>query len=148
MRESRKESNGTFCIIRTWSQEFRIHQIKVNTPTPFLVLLDIKGRQSRLRQNIDLKINKAKSLIPIYCSGEREREQAMKTNEMWSNSQTFYIYIFYWFWKFIWHILQMQNKSEAMLQKSIISYYRRIKNASDFKLVSIICYCIGIKNAK
>lgn len=94
VRDGRRgDSDCTFCIIRTWSQEFRIHQIKVNTPTPFLVFLDTEGRQSSLRQNIDVKINTAKSLIPMYCSGGRERKQAMKTNEMQSSSQTFYIYI-------------------------------------------------------
>lgn len=50
------------------------------------MLLDIEGRQGSLRQNIDLKINKAKNkqtkkkkhLIPIYCYGERERKRLCK----------------------------------------------------------------------
>lgn len=39
------ENYSTFCIIRTWSQKFRIHQIKVNTPTPLFMLLDIEEKK-------------------------------------------------------------------------------------------------------
>ena len=29
----------TFCIIRSWSQKFRINMVKIHTPAPFLVFL-------------------------------------------------------------------------------------------------------------
>lgn len=72
----KNDSNSTFCIIRTGSQEFWIHQIKVNTPTPLLMLLDVEGRQSSLRQNTDLKIKQKKppnldTNLLLWWEGER-----------------------------------------------------------------------------
>lgn len=53
------------------------------------MLLDGEGRQSSLKQNIDLKINKAKQTnkldtnLSLWWEG---KELAMKTNEMQSSS--------------------------------------------------------------